>query len=171
MAIYKAAAGAGFNDNEAQKIGEILEDMGEFKPHDVVEMARPEDSELHHHFEWDDAKAAEEYRVDQARHLAGRINIVVKVADEKVETKAFHNVMVQTETGPEHRYVSFKIAVANPTMKRHILEELCRDLERLTEKYRTMEQAFGGVFKAMQRTVQTVRREMARQGIQPQAQA
>lgn len=42
---------------------------GLLMPGKVVQAAQHEDSPLHEHFEWDDAKAAHEYRVSQAVRL------------------------------------------------------------------------------------------------------
>lgn len=50
---------------------------GMLHPHVVVEWARTHpDSELHREFEWDDAKAADRFRNDQARRLI-QIHLVV----------------------------------------------------------------------------------------------
>lgn len=45
-------------------------------PRDIVEESRPNDAVLHSFFEWDDAVAAEEHRVLQARRLSRSVYIV-----------------------------------------------------------------------------------------------
>lgn len=42
---------------------------GAVSPRDVVDAAKPNDSPLHPYFEWDDDKAADNWRLDQARRL------------------------------------------------------------------------------------------------------
>lgn len=63
---FKAAAKA-----DPQRLGEALATIqdahgGRLEPEHVVDAARPKNSVLHKHFEWDDAAAAEAYRKDQA---------------------------------------------------------------------------------------------------------
>lgn len=67
MALYRID---GIEDRLAQKIGDSLDALGkDFKPHDVVEAASHPGSPLNPFFQWDDTKAAAEYRLSQARNL------------------------------------------------------------------------------------------------------
>lgn len=68
---------------DAQAIGESLEQLraqlgGDLqdRPHLVVEAARDPQSPLHGVFTWDDAKAAESFRVLQARALVRAVVVV-----------------------------------------------------------------------------------------------
>ena len=55
------------------------------EPPEVVDYARENpDSELHKGFEWDDSKAAEQYRLQQARQIIYNIRIT-KVTEEREE--------------------------------------------------------------------------------------
>lgn len=58
-----------------------LERNGKIDPHDVIDEARDPDSVLHSHFEWDDTKAAEAYRMDQARTLIRSVRFEVIYED------------------------------------------------------------------------------------------
>ena len=62
-----------YGKTDAQKVCNELLDIGdeieEIQPEDIVEAARDESKELHKCFEWDDNKAAEKYRLHQARQL------------------------------------------------------------------------------------------------------
>jgi hypothetical protein len=67
---------------KAQEVGEHLERLrsengGIVQPEQVVDDARPEDSPLHHVFEWDDDVAAEKYRIAQARNIIRSVNIIM----------------------------------------------------------------------------------------------
>lgn len=53
-------------------------DGGLLRPAAVVEAARPKSSPLHGAFCWDDTKAAELYRLDQAQRLIRSFRIVVE---------------------------------------------------------------------------------------------
>lgn len=71
-------------DADPQKLGDALEAIakghgGTLTPAVVVEAARDKKSPLHAHFEWDDAKAAVAFRLDQAREIVR----LIRVADEE----------------------------------------------------------------------------------------
>ena len=76
----------GAKDADPQVIGEALAAIsdklgGHLTPVAVVDAARDKKHVLHRHFEWDDALAADAYRLDQARHIVR----VVRVEDEDAE--------------------------------------------------------------------------------------
>lgn len=50
---------------------------GVLRPADVVEAATPTTSPLHKYFDWDDAHAAHQHRLDQARRLM-RVTVLVR---------------------------------------------------------------------------------------------
>ncbi len=55
---------------------------GRLNPTDVVEAARPKVAPLHPAFEWSDSKAAEQYRLIQARQLIRAVIVVSDDVDE-----------------------------------------------------------------------------------------
>jgi hypothetical protein len=63
---------------------------GRITPVDVVEAARPVGTPLHPVFEWDDARAGELYRVDQARHVIGAIRVVQPRNDPREEPRSIN---------------------------------------------------------------------------------
>ena len=72
-----------FNGIPAQVIGEELDRIckqngGTLEASKVVDEARDKNAPLHPAFEWDDSKAAEEYRVGQARMI---IRVVIRTDD------------------------------------------------------------------------------------------
>lgn len=48
----------------------------ELRPADVVQEAQPTNSVLHPAFEWNNRKAADEYRLSQARHIIRAVRVV-----------------------------------------------------------------------------------------------
>ena len=59
---------------DAQKVCDELMEIGEeFTPEEIVAAAADEAKELHKCFEWDDTKAANYYRLHQARVLTSQI--------------------------------------------------------------------------------------------------
>lgn len=59
---------------------------GRLTPQNVVADARNRNSPLHDIFEWDDAKAADQYRLEQARELIRSVKIEVVTEERTVST-------------------------------------------------------------------------------------
>ncbi len=66
--VFDWKAGARVKAN-AQKVGEELEAIPLKDADSVVKAARKSKGELHKCFEWDDTKAGQEYRKEQARYI------------------------------------------------------------------------------------------------------
>lgn len=64
-------------------VNNIYQRDGQVKPSALVEAARPSDSPAHDAFEWDDSKAGNEYRLQQARSWIRTVEIIV---DDRRET-------------------------------------------------------------------------------------
>jgi hypothetical protein len=62
---------------------------GLLRPETIVAAARDSASPLHNHFEWDDAAAAQIYRIAQARALIRQVKIPVRIATVIVRTNAW----------------------------------------------------------------------------------
>ncbi len=77
-------------DVEAEIVA-IYQRDGKLDAHVLVDEARPIDSPLHYEFEWDDSRAAEEYRINQARDLIRRVKITVVSEQRTVKYRAFLN--------------------------------------------------------------------------------
>lgn len=60
---------------------QALERSGKLTAHDVVRAARNPESPLHSCFEWDDSKAAEQWRLEQARSLIRSVEVRITVQD------------------------------------------------------------------------------------------
>src|SRR6185312_2039420 len=60
---------------------DLEQENGRLIPSDVVSAARDPESPLHSHFTWDDAEAAEQYRLDQARTLIRSVRVEITVRD------------------------------------------------------------------------------------------
>jgi hypothetical protein len=60
---------------DPQVVGEELERLGSPTAHEILDAAASPDSPLHPAFEWDDTKAAHQYRLVQARDLVRRLVI------------------------------------------------------------------------------------------------
>ncbi len=130
---YKARKGAKFNNKEAQVVGETIESLkdnsGYITSEGIISSARKKSSPIHDFFEWSNNKAAEEFRLQQARNLVNHIVEVVIVQGERVEQKSFFSVSVKN-VGKV--YVNLKEAVENKDYRRQLLSNAISILENLT---------------------------------------
>lgn len=94
----KYSWGDGFKPKlDANIVGGVVEQIedeyGSVTKEIFLEKSRPEDSATHSLFEWDNDKAAESYRLEQARKTIGNLRIVYTTPkEEEVPVKAFVNV-------------------------------------------------------------------------------
>lgn len=138
--VYRWREGSRWR-GKAQEIGERIEHIriaagGTITPHDVVEEARHEASPLHPVFEWDDVKAANEYRVTQARELVADVMVVYA---EEVEgaprdpVRAFASV---AHNGNATAYTGTLDAMRSPEMRASVLAQAKKELEGWRRRYR-----------------------------------
>lgn len=80
-------------DAVGSELSRIYKRDGELTAPVVVDEARPDNAVLHPAFEWNDLKAAEEYRVYQARNIIKQVQIVTENKDgSKSERSVFVHV-------------------------------------------------------------------------------
>ena len=148
----------------AQEAGEYLERMSEeengITPARVLEVSRSEDALLHPCFEWDDTKAAEAHRLNQARLLIGNlIRVTVKESEdedisiEPQRIRAFVNVSNEAHA-ERGRFKPIITALSEGGSRRMVLENARRDALLFREKYARMEE-FSEVLKAIDHGLQT----------------
>jgi hypothetical protein len=100
---------------------------GVARPEDVVEAARPPDSVLHSRFQWDDTKAAAQYRLFQARQLL-RVTIIMRDKDERsIVVPTFTSLT--TERGQGYRATT--TIFADPDLALQQAVDVLRQVERL----------------------------------------
>lgn len=120
----------------ANHIADLERKYGEVTGEIFLESARSEKSEMHKLFEWDDRKAAEEFRKAQARTIISSIRVTV-VSDEAepVITRAF----VQYEP-QKSGYISIRNAMEDIEKKESVLDQARKELKWFTEKYKSFEE-------------------------------
>lgn len=124
----------------AQEAGEHMEELdkiyGEVTPQIMVDDARPDEALMHPLYEWDDSKAAEKYRCNQAKKIMSEL-IVVKVEtpveEEQVPVRAFVSVKPRNETASFRPTV---IAMSDENTKEIVLENARAELRAFDRKYR-----------------------------------
>lgn len=123
-----------FRSADAQKVAAEIAALGtEIRPQDIVEMARNPETESHKCFEWDDKKAADKYRLVQARTIVCNL---VYVSDD---TEEHHEpIRLLYKPDAESCYKSTKLILKNQSEYEALLNQCVTDLERLKAKYHTL---------------------------------
>ena len=125
---WKPNSRIGINAETAGAVMDNLEQRGALTAKNLVDESRPAEAPLHGEFEWDDVKAAEEYRLQQARHI---INCLLIEDDAQQETvRAFFNL---AESAPEYR--SIRTIMADETQSEALLQVALHELQAFERKY------------------------------------
>jgi hypothetical protein len=145
-AEYVAAKGSRLSNQEAQVYGVELEQInqafGGLRPGEVVEAARDPSSPLHSAFEWDDAVAASQARLERAnyiirsvvvKHIKGRQEGPKRV---QVEMRAFHNVV---DDG-DRAYKSLDEVRKDPHLRKQLLIKAFNELKSWERRYKQFEE-------------------------------
>lgn len=70
---------------DAQVVGEIVEKLPQRTADELLKAASSSRSPLHSQFEWDDTRAAQQYRLVQARVMISSLRVEVVSLDHKVQ--------------------------------------------------------------------------------------
>lgn len=127
---------------EAANVGEHLEllrqqNQGELTPEDVVADAKHDNSPLHALFQWDDSKAAEQYRLSQARTLI-RAVVAVYVSDEQpaIRMRAY----VHVPEGNTSHYRETTHALSQKKTREIVLRRAWNELRLWRDRYKDLSQ-------------------------------
>lgn len=152
---FKGAASA-----DPQVIGAELERIareggGEITPDAVVDAARDDKSVIHRHFEWDDATAAEKYRLDQARMIIRSVTIVRD--DISAPVQAF--VSLNGSGGRSYRPID--TVLGSRELRMSALAQARRDLEAFKSRYRDLTDVIVELASASEKIDEHISRESA----------
>lgn len=124
---------------DPEEVGRTIEKLskqtgGEVSPAMVVEEAKKKNSPLHNCFEWNNTKAAEKWRIHQARLLLG--SIVINFEYSEAQTiRAFLNIQT-----PEKQTYSHIDSIINDEAKmQFVIDQLKRKLALISEQLKTYE--------------------------------
>jgi hypothetical protein len=134
MKKFKSRPGR-FTDNDAEIIGNFLLETfpdGDYTAKQVLDVARNEDSPIHQYFEWDDSKAAEQYRLRQARKL---ITCVVVVDDLNREMPQSVTVAADVSGYGHRTYMNTEKARSIPDIWETVLHEAVQGLLSWKRRY------------------------------------
>jgi hypothetical protein len=153
---YFAAVGSHLKDEDAESIGPVLTKLasqGKSSAQDIVAAAHSKRSRLHRYFEWDDAEAAKEYRLAQARYMAR--SIMVRVVDDdgrRHELRAFLPVHLKFEDGgrsDEKHFQPIAIVARDSDYAQEAIQDAWRHLKTFQQRYSDYRDLFAPVFDAI----------------------
>ena len=128
--VYKWCESARYSV-DAQVVGDVCEDLdnkGELTAQNLVNVSRPESAPLHGMFNWNDAEAAELYRVEQGRHI---IRCLVTVPENnEATTRAYYNIVTE-----ERKYHSINTILREPDKYAELMKSALKELQVFRKKY------------------------------------
>lgn len=117
-----------------QEVLQALYDEGqELTPRLVLDRARDPQHPLHNRFEWNDTKAAEQYRLTQAGDLIRSVKVRYEKGDgTEGRTRSYHSV--RRDDGARV-YKTAEAVAMSPAMTQALLAEMRRDWSRMKARY------------------------------------
>lgn len=120
-----------FRGADAQKVADEISAIGEAPTAaDIVDAARNEDSELHKCFEWDDSRAAELWRLKQARDVVHHLVYV----EEKIPVDR-PEIRIRYMDNTERGYKETKKIVRNEDSYKALLAQAYSELRAFKARY------------------------------------
>lgn len=118
---------------------QVRTERGVLTPRTVLESARPVDSPLHHRFEWDDARAGEKYRLQQAHELIRVVRVKLPSDDpvEQREVRAFQAVRTEGDDASRYVYEPAEEVAYDPLLRAIVLRDMERAWRELRLRYET----------------------------------
>lgn len=114
---------------------------GRLTPDQVVADARKPTSPLHDEFEWDDSKAAQKYRLEQARGLIASVEVQIQTTSRIVTSVAY--VRDPRLSGREQGYVSTVTLRDEKDVARDALRNEAARAHAYLERVRSLAVALG----------------------------
>lgn len=120
-------------------IAEIFRELDareQLTPRRLLELAADPESVLHKYFTWDDAAAAEKYRIQQARWLLESIQVNLTLPEGKTVTVNYALSVRGNEEKPEaRRYVLTNRAAKDKYLLAQVVQQAERELRGFVRKY------------------------------------
>lgn len=144
----------------AQVVGAALESLqqengGRLTARVVVDAARPIEAPLHPIFEWDDLRAAELFREDQARHVLASIRIVQPRTDPREAPRTMHayvSLIEQVGDEKQRAYVPIMRMFNDADLLKQAIERAAAELRSFEDRY--------AEFDAIARAAKTAREQI-----------
>ena len=125
-----------------QAVKERLDELHQAKPllnvRMVLEDARDEDSPLHDEFEWDNEKAAEQWRVHHGRKLLATYVTILEYEGESYKTRAMISLSDDRQSGGGYR--SLREVMNHKELREMLLQDALDELEQVRVRYEHLQQ-------------------------------
>lgn len=127
---------------DPNKVGRELEEIrresedGRLTPEAVVERAKDRRSELHSMFEWDDQRAAERFRLSQARTIIHSIRVVKSDSGGTRVQRLY--VHAKQSTVAQRGYLTIRQVNQDDDLARQVRERAVVDLRGWLNRYREL---------------------------------
>lgn len=126
-----------------QEIEKLQEVRGFVTPVDLVDEARSEASPLHPAFTWDDARAGDLRRLDEARSILRHITIRI-IRDEPQSEPLVMRALVHVTSGDGGaRYVPIMVAMHDIDLRAEVIARAQSELATWARRYREYEELAG----------------------------
>jgi len=135
--------GEGFKPNmDANIVGGVIEQIeaeaGCVTRENFLDYSRSKDAPTHSLFEWDNKKAAEKYRLQQATKTIGNLRIIyISPSNEEVKVKAFVNTSAIKDSPA---YENIQDALKNESKRNNILNRIKGELDSFIIRNRHIEE-------------------------------
>lgn len=134
MIVATWRPGFGLFKADAQKVAEEIMSLGDdVKPEQIVERAKDVGSELHKCFEWDNEKAAEKFRLSQARQIIH--HLVIKDSVDKPDSAP---IRLMHKTDDAEGYKPFSLIMKDPDEYSKLLNRAMAELRAFKAKYHSL---------------------------------
>lgn len=143
---FRAAPGSRLRQGDVEALGQALERLkstGPLTAERVLHEAMNAKSVLHKYFEWDDHKAAHQYRLEQARRVIRSIEVVIEDAKGKqVPMKAYYNV---ADAEGQRSYEPMSFVFETPDLADQVIEQAQSQLEAWKTRFAKYQWAKGAM--------------------------
>lgn len=122
---------------------------GMLRPADVVEFAKGKNTALHNQFTWDNTKAAEQWRLHEARMLI-RVSVTVLSGGDDTIYRAF--VSLKNDRYNHRGYRPLISVLSKRTLREALLEESLMEMEIFKDKFQSLTELIA-VFAEMDKVI------------------
>lgn len=142
-------------DVAGKRLEELAAVHGTITPKIILEDSRDEKAPLHPCFEWNDGKAAEAYRLQQAREILVSLKVTVEKGEKEIQTRAFVNVSMEDEK--DGTFIAVGKALSAEDTRQVVLMRAMAELSYFRRKYETLTE-LSEVFLAIEQTSKKIKK-------------
>ena len=124
----------------------------------LIDDAKAKESPLHDYFEWNNKRAAERWRIEQARYLLRGITVVITTPEgEERTTRAFHSVTLDGsyEINVPKTYVTVQRAMSEDELRTQVIEEALKKIKSWQRRYKEYKE-FAKIVQAIDETLKEI---------------